>query len=309
MKKLAIIVHGGAGNWPKNKQALGLAGVRQATTIGFEMLQKGNPALRVVEAAVVEMENNPVFNAGTGATLNLAGEVEADAGIMDGGSLRGAGVAIVHRVKNPVKLARIVLEKTDHALVAGKGAEDLADLFRLKRADLRRRDKVTQWKQARLKIRRRGLAGFRRSAHLVLDNYRHFLGDTVGALAIDSNGNLAAADSTGGVFLKLPGRVGDSPLLGAGLYADNQSGAATATGLGEIAMRLVISKAACDAMRTMSAQKAARRTIRRATLQAGKGVGIITLDRAGTYGVAHNTRHICWAAQTFGEGLVSGMSQ
>ncbi len=109
--------------------------------------------------------------------------------------------------------------------------------------------------------------------------------------------------------MKLPGRIGDSPILGAGLYADNRSGAATATGLGEIAMRLVVSKAACDAMQTLNAQRAASRTVETVTLLAGKGLGMITLDRAGTYGVAHNTRHLCWAAETLKQGLVSGMSQ
>ncbi len=160
MRKIAIIVHGGAGSWPKNRQAAGLAGVRRAATTGFVILQQEKPALRAVEAAVVEMENNPVFNAGTGATLNSAGEVEADAGIMDGRSLRGGGVAMVHRVKNPVSLARIVFEKTDHALIAGKGAEDLADLFRLNRTDLRRPERVIQWKRARRTKKNRGMARF-----------------------------------------------------------------------------------------------------------------------------------------------------
>jgi len=115
---------------------------------------------------------------------------------------------------------------------------------------------------------------------------------------------LAAADSTGGVSLKLPGRVGDSPILGAGLYADNRTGAATATGVGEIAMRLAVSKSACDAMQGLTAQHAASQTVKAVTKLAGRGLGIVTLDRKGRYGVAHNTPHLCWAAFNKSKGLI-----
>jgi len=115
-----IIVHGGAGDWPKSKQAIGLSGVRQAATRGFRLLQQGESSIQAVEAAVMEMEDNPVFNAGSGSTLNLVGDVEADAGIMDGKTRRGAGVALLRRTKNPISLARLVMEKTDHALLAQK---------------------------------------------------------------------------------------------------------------------------------------------------------------------------------------------
>lgn len=121
--------------------------------------------------------------------------------------------------------------------------------------------------------------------------------DTVGALAIDEKGHLAAADSTGGVSLKLPGRIGDSPILGAGLYADDRSGAATATGLGEQAMRLVISKLACDLMTRKTAAEAARSTIRYATKRLGRGTGLLTLDHRGRFAVAHNTRYMSWASK------------
>ena len=133
------------------------------------------------------------------------------------------------------------------------------------------------------------------------------LADTVGALAIDNKGDLAAADSTGGVSLKLPGRIGDSPILGAGLYADNRIGAATATGVGEIAMRLVVSKSACDAMRALTAQQAASQTVTKVTKMVGRGFGIVTLDRKGRYGAAHNTVHLCWASVAKDSGLVAQM--
>jgi L-asparaginase / beta-aspartyl-peptidase len=174
-------------------------------------------------------------------------------------------------------------------------------------ANLRIPERVRQWKQAKHELERRGISDFPRNLKLLQDKRGFFLWDTVGALALDKKGNLAAADSTGGVSLKLPGRIGDSPILGAGLYADNRLGAATATGVGEIAMRLVVSKSACDAMLSLTAQQAASKTIRDVTRLAGKGLGIVSLDRKGRYGIAHNTPHLCWAALTEDEGLVSQM--
>ena len=309
MAKPAIIIHGGAGNWPRRSQWAGLKGVSEAATKGFQLLRDGGTALRAVETAVNNLEDNPLFNAGRGATLNLMGDVEADAGIMDGRSHRGAGVALLRRVKNPISLARIVLDKTDHALLAGNNAERLADMFKLQKANLKDPARVRQWKQAARKLGKPNLGRFPRNLKLIQREGRDFLGDTVGALAIDRKGNIAAGDSTGGVFLKLPGRIGDSPILGAGLFADNSTGAATATGLGEIAMRLVVSKATCDAMTSLTAQRAAERTVNNATRVVGYGLGIIALDRRGRFGVAHNTRHLCWASYDGSKGLVSGIHQ
>ena len=304
-----IIVHGGAGEWPKSKWAAGLSGVGQAATRGFRLVQQGESCIQAVEAAVMEMEDNPVFNAGSGSTLNLVGDVEADAGIMNGKTRRGAGVALLRRTRNPICLARLVMEKTDHALLAGKSVERLGEAFGLPKANLKLPERVYQWKQAKRRLENGVLGDFSRNLKLIRSKGQSILGDTVGALAIDQNGDLAAADSTGGVSLKLPGRIGDSPILGAGLYADNKMGAATATGVGEIAMRLVVSKSACDAMRFLTAQQAASQTVRTVTKLAGRGLGIVTLDRKGRYGVAHNTPHLCWAAFTKSKGLISQMRQ
>jgi L-asparaginase / beta-aspartyl-peptidase len=302
-----IIVHGGAGDWPKEKQAVGISGVSEAATRGFKLLQRGGSSIEAVEAAVMEMEDNPVFNAGRGSTLNLVGDVEADAGIMDGKTQRGAGVALLHRVKNPIALARVVMEKTDHALLAGNSAEKLGEAFGLPSANLKLRERVHQWRQARRRLEKGVLDDFSRNLKLIQSRSLSLLWDTVGALAIDQNGDLAAADSTGGVSLKLPGRIGDSPILGAGLYANNRIGAATATGVGEIAMRFVVSKSACDAMKALTAQQAASQTVKRVTKLAGRGLGIVTLDRKGGYGIAHNTPHLCWAAFSKTKGLISQM--
>ncbi len=152
-----------------------------------------------------------------------------------------------------------------------------------------------------------------RASHLskihrnVIEGFLANVSDTVGALALDGKANLAAGDSTGGLALKLPGRIGDNAILGAGLYADNESGATTATGIGELAMRLVISKMACDLMNHSAAPIAAMEAVRYATKRVGKGIGLITLDRNARFGVAHNTRDLCWAARTTRSGLVEGM--
>jgi L-asparaginase / beta-aspartyl-peptidase len=244
-----------------------------------------------VEAAVVSMEDNPIFNAGTGSTLNLLGRIETDAAIMDGKTLHGGGVALLRNIRNPIKVARIVMEQTDHVLMAGSAAEKLALANGLHRGKLRVPRRVRAWKEGLKQLRLKRT----RSSNKTLEIFTGKQLDTVGALAIDAEGNLAAGDSTGGVSLKLPGRIGDSPILGAGLYADNRSGAATSTGLGEQAMRLAISKTACDIMRTETGPRAAIKTIRLATKAVGVGTGILTLDRKGRYGIAHNTRNLCWA--------------
>src|SRR5437660_5820118 len=168
------------------------------------------------------------------------------------------------------------MEKTDHALLAGKTAERLGEAYSLPVANLRIPERVRQWKQAKHELEKRGISDFPRNLKLLQDKRGFFLRDTVGALALDKKGNLAAGDSTGGVSLKLPGRIGDSPILGAGLCADNRLGAATATGVGEIAMRLVVSKSACDLMRSSPGQRAAAKTVKGVTRLAGKGLGIVT---------------------------------
>ena len=245
---------------------------------------------------MISMEDNPVFNAGTGSTLNLLGEVETDAALMDGENLEGAGVALVRGVKNPIRLARIVMERTDHALIAGYGAERIAAAFGLPTANLRVQDRVNAWRRAQTSLRQGRSGHFRKNLVLIRTKLHSSAEDTVGALALDRNGNLAAACSTGGVSLKLPGRIGDSAILGAGLYADNKTGAATATGIGELAMRAVVSKTAVGMMEQLTAQKAAVEAVRIVGERLGHGVGLITLDKGGGFGVAHNTPHLCWAA-------------
>lgn len=301
--KPVVIVHGGAGDWPSQFHKQGLSGVGTAADRAFHRLSRGGSALDAVEAAIVAMEDNPVFNAGKGSTLNLAGEIETDAAIMDGKSLRGAGVALLRDIKNPIKAARIIMDKTDHVLIAGSAAREIALSHGLLKSNLRTSKRVKGWKEGLRKLKSMRYPYLSGTSPEII---RHFLAsssDTVGALALDGDGNLAAACSTGGVSLKLPGRIGDSAILGAGLYADNKSGATTATGIGEQAMRLVISKMACDLMKRDDALSAAMRSIRYSTHTLGVGAGLIALDRHGRYAAAHNTRNLCWAARTVGQSM------
>jgi beta-aspartyl-peptidase (threonine type) len=293
-----IIVHGGAGDWPSELHKRGLNGVRKAADRGFRILSTGGTALDGVEAAILSLEDDPVFNAGRGSAINLRGEIETDAAIMDGKTLRGAGVALLRDIKNPIKAARIVFEKTDHVLIAGPAARELSIANGLAEANLQVSSRVKAWKEGLRKLESKRVSYLTRTSPEIIHHFLAKCSDTVGALCLDSSGNLAAACSTGGVSLKLPGRIGDSAILGAGLYADNSSGAATATGIGEQAMRLVISKAACDLMKRENALSAARKAIRHSTKMLGVGIGLLTLDRNGQYDVAHNTRNLCWAAKT-----------
>ena len=296
--KPIIIVHGGAGDWPSKLHKRGLSGVRIAADRGFRILSESGSALDAVEAAIVAMEDNSVFNAGRGSTLNLVGEIETDAAIMDGKTLRGAGVALLSGIKNPIRASRAVMDKTVHVLIAGTAARELALACGLAKSNLRVPTRVEAWKEGLRKLKSNRVPYLSGTRSDILQHFLAKSSDTVGALARDDDGNLAAACSTGGVSLKLPGRIGDSAILGAGLYADNKSGAATATGIGEQAMRLVVSKAACDLMRHADAVSAATKIIRYSTKALGLGTGLIALDRFGRYAVAHNTRNLCWTVRT-----------
>lgn len=294
-KKPVIIVHGGAGDWPRNLHKSALKGVTLAAEAGYEILTRSGTSVDSVEQAIMRMEDNPLFNAGTGSALNLLGEVEDDAAIMDGESLRGGAVALLRDIKNPIRAARLVMEKTDHVLLAGPAARNFALKNQLARGRLKTPNRIKSWRQAIEKLRGKQTKQWSKNHRTTAQNLLTHPSDTVGALAIDSNGRLAAADSTGGMQLKLPGRIGDSPILGAGIYADS-TGAAAATGIGEQAIRLAITKTACIWMTKKTAKDAALNVVKSSTRRFGPGTGIITLSKNGDYGVAHNTKNLCWCA-------------
>src|SRR5262245_5830650 len=219
----AIAVHGGAGNWDEAHHEAARLGVRAAAGQAGLLLAQGGAALDAATAAVTTLEENRLFNAGTGSVLNQDGEAEMDAAVMAGHDLAFGAVAAIRRVRNPVLVARQVMERSGHALLAGEGAVQFARTCGFADYDPVRAESRAAWERGRTEAR---------------------LG-TVGAVALDSEGRLAAATSTGGTSLKLPGRVGDTPLPGAGTYATPDA-AASATGKGELVMRVLGTKRVCE---------------------------------------------------------------
>jgi beta-aspartyl-peptidase (threonine type) len=293
-----IVVHGGAGFWRKHIRR-GLAGVSAATSAGVEILRCRGSALDAVERAVLLMEDNPVFNAGKGSSLTVAGTVEMDAAIMDGRDLSAGAVALLHKVKNPIRLARLVMEKTDHVLLAGEKAEELATAFSLPLANPEtayRRSLLLKLKKDNTDPR---ASWIEKNRKLLAQHPELLRKDTVGAVAVDNENNFAAAASTGGPTMKLPGRIGDTPQIGSGLYSDNRVGAATVTGLGEVAVRLVLSKTVCSLMESgLTAQAAAVRAVETASKRLRGEAGVIAIDCNGRVAAVHNTPLMPWAFST-----------
>ena len=277
----AIAVHGGAGDRDAADPAAAddpdaprLEGVRRACEAGWAVLRAGGSALDAVEAAVRLLEDDPTFNAGTGATLTAAGEVELDASIMDGETLRCGAVAVVKDVRNPVSLARAVMERSDHVLLAGPGASAFAREVGVPAWENARL--VTPRQRARWEAARRGADGSRTG--------------TVGAVARDARGHLAAATSTGGMSMKLPGRVGDTPIVGCGTYADDALAAVSCTGHGERIIQLTLARHAADLVgRGASPTEAAREAAALLGRRVGGLGGLIVVGPRGEVGFAHNT--------------------
>lgn len=245
-----------------------MAACRLAALAGWEKLQARGAALDAVEAAIHVLEDEPLFDAGRGSYFNMAGEIQMDAIIMDGRTLDMGAVAAVERIRHPIALARRVLENSPHTFIVGPGAMAFAE-----------KEGIPFCDPAEL------------MGTYPPDDPAASQGiDTVGAVALDSAGNLAVATSTGGTARKWPGRVGDSPMVGAGAYADNLSGGASATGEGETLMRIVISKAACDRMGAGTPPPQVAAEVIRLLYERVKGHGgIIMIDKEGRVGMAHNT--------------------
>lgn len=268
----AIAVHGGAGHWPEEERAAAVAGVRAAAAAGWALLARGDTALDAVTAAVVALEDDPLFNAGTGAALNADGDVELDASIMAGDSLACGAVTCLQRVRNPVLVARRVMEATDCVLLAGAQATAFA-----REQGFGDFDPVTPRRRARWERARAQPAA------------KPDTPGTVGAVALDAAGRLAAATSTGGRELKRAGRVGDSAVPGAGNYASARA-AVSATGWGEFMLRMATAKAiAARVAGGEPAPSAARVVLEAMTRRFGVVIGVICLDAEGNIGVVHGT--------------------
>jgi L-asparaginase / beta-aspartyl-peptidase len=302
-----LVIHGGAWAMPDDMVDAHLRGVSNALAAGWRVLEHGGSALDAVEEAVVIMEDDETFDAGRGSFLNRDGKVQLDALIMDGATLRAGGVGCVERLRNPIRAARKILSESPHVYFVGEGAEKFASEHGVplcRNEDLIVPREVERLRKYQAELARRageapgsiahGNDLFTPAAHDAAISH-----DTVGAVALDREGNIAAATSTGGTLNKAPGRLGDSSLIGCGCYADNLSAAASTTGWGEPIMKLVLAKWTADRIAAgnlpeWSALEAMNYLQQRVN---GHG-GIIVLNREGHIGIAHNTPRMAFAYKT-----------
>lgn len=278
--KPSLIVHGGAWNIPDGAVEDCREGCQRALKAGWEVLARGGAALDAVEAAIIVLEDDPTFDAGIGSHLNLDGRVELDAIVMDGATLKAGAIAGVQRIRNPIRLARKVMESSEHMMLVAAGAEKFAQEQGLPLCD----PEELVLERERMAWRR-----CREDRHAAEHHVDHAMG-TVGAVAMDAQGHLIAGTSTGGTCCKHAGRVGDSPLIGCGCYCDAEAGGVSCTGLGEAIMRVVMAKTAVEFLRAGQEPEAAAKAAARVLHQRGRGTGgLILLDKNGTPGFAFNT--------------------
>ncbi|MFZ0805963.1 MAG: isoaspartyl peptidase/L-asparaginase [Candidatus Sulfotelmatobacter sp.] len=295
-----LVVHGGAWAMPDDMVEAHLRGVNNALAAGWRVLEHGS-ALDAVEEAVVIMEDDETFDAGRGSFLNRDGRVQMDALIMDGATLRAGGVGCVEHLRNPVRAARKILSESPHVYFVGEGAEQFAAEHGMplcKNGDLiipREVERLRKYQAAQHDSKADGKDLFAPPS----DDDPSISHDTVGAVALDRKGRIAAATSTGGTLNKAPGRLGDSSLIGCGCYADNLSAAVSTTGWGEPIMKLVLAKWTADRIASGNLPEwAAAEAMNYLKQRVNGHGGIIVLDPHGHIGIAHNTPRMAWAYRT-----------
>ena len=283
LMKFCMVIHGGAGTIERSQMTAAneeahRAGLEQALQAGYAVLQKGGSSLDAVVAAIHHLEDNPLFNAGKGAVFTHEGTNELDSSIMDGKTLNAGAVAGVKHIRNPISLARLVMEKSPHVMLDGAGAEAFAKRMGIELVDQKYFYTDERW-QALQKVKR--------ATGSASDKDKH---GTVGAVALDQAGNLAAGTSTGGMTNKEFGRIGDSPIIGAGTYANNKTCAVSCTGDGEYFIREAVAHDVSAMMeyKGMSVQDAAQAAIDKVGKIGGTG-GLIALDHAGNFAMPFNT--------------------
>lgn len=287
----AIIVHGGAFAIPDSLVDNSLKGCQSAVQDGYKILQSGGSALDAVERAVMTLEDNPIFNAGHGSVLNCVGDIEMDALIMDGATLNIGTVAGVKNIANPVSLARKVMEKTNHTMIIGEGANQFAlelGIPQVTREELFGIEAKTRWKD------------FSKYGHVVHDIFSSTVAneehDTVGAVARDQHGNIACATSTGGITHKRVGRVGDSPIIGCGGYADNDLGGVSTTGHGESITKVTLASRVLSLTKLHSPQQAIENGLRFMWDKVGGCGGLILITPTGEIAKGFTTERMAWAS-------------
>ena len=292
-KQFAIVIHGGAGtikkaNMSDEQEVAYREKLQEAINVGYAILEKGGTSLEAVQKTVNVMEDSPLFNAGKGAVFNSAGKNELDASIMDGQTLNCGAVAGVSNIKNPINAARLVMDKTRHVMLSGKGAEDFAkeyDLIFMPDDYFYTEKRYGQLLKAQEKDQVK-LDHTARNSELI-DDHKY---GTVGAVALDKNGNIAAATSTGGMTNKKYGRIGDSPIIGAGTYANNKTCGVSSTGTGEYFIRTLAAHEASNLMqyKKLSLQAALKEVIGQIATLGGDG-GLVGLDKDANIAWYFNT--------------------
>lgn len=290
--KPSIIVHGGAGEWEPELLESGRQGTYRAAQAGWAILAAGGSALDAVEAAVVVMEDDDAFDAGRGSFLNADGQVELDAGFMDGEYLRVGAVAGVQFVQNPIRLARAVMEKSEHVFLVAGGAQRFAAKMGFRPCELTDLAVPREFERWQKHLRERSDQERR---------HRRGTSDTVGCVAMDQNGHVAAGTSTGGTANKMPGRVGDVPMVGCGFYADDRLGGSSSTGWGEAIAKILLARLVLDCLKqSCDPKQAARAAIQELEDRVGGDGGVILLSPDGLPGWYRNTPYMPLAYQTVG---------
>ncbi len=291
--RLSFVIHGGAGvirrgSLTPEREKEYRAKLEEALMAGYKALQAGKPGLDAVEIAIRIMEDSPLFNAGKGAVFTNDGKNELDASIMNGKTLAAGAIAGVHRVKNPITLARAVMEKSEHVMMVGEGAEKFATQQNIELVDPKYFFTQPRWDglQRILKEEKENSVGQRVEAEKPENKF-----GTVGAVALDKDGNLSAGTSTGGMTNKKFGRVGDAPIIGAGTYANNDTCAISATGWGEYFIRLAVARdiSALMEYRALPVQQAADLVIKQKLQKMGADGGVIAVDKFGNIGISFNS--------------------
>ncbi|XP_023129085.2 isoaspartyl peptidase/L-asparaginase isoform X1 [Amphiprion ocellaris] len=295
-----VVVHGGAGHIPKERSEKSTEGVCSAVRAGYAVLKRGGSSMDAVVEAVAQLENNPAFNAGCGSVLNMKGEVEMDTIVMDGKTLGSGAVSAVRNIANPVCLARLVMDKTSHTCLTAEGANKFAQSMGVPEVPME--SLITEYARMRW---RKNLAADAKPVECQMGKM-----GTVGAVAVDSEGNVACATSTGGMLNKMEGRVGDTPCIGSGGYADNQTGAVSTTGHGEAIMKVTLARLILFHMEQgQSAEAASDLGLAYMKSRVEALGGVVTVDPQGHWAARFSSKQMSWAAaqkDTLHYGLYTG---
>nr|XP_020472688.1 isoaspartyl peptidase/L-asparaginase [Monopterus albus]XP_020472689.1 isoaspartyl peptidase/L-asparaginase [Monopterus albus]XP_020472690.1 isoaspartyl peptidase/L-asparaginase [Monopterus albus] len=295
-----VVVHGGAGIVPRERSEKSTSGVCSAARAAYAILQGGGSSMDAVVEAVIQLEKNPTFNAGCGSVLNAKGDVEMDALVMDGKTLSSGAVSAVRYIANPIQLARLVMEETSHACLTAEGANQFAQAMGV--PEIPQESLITEYS------RMRWIKNLAPGANPV-ESQMGKMG-TVGAVAVDSEGNISCATSTGGMLNKMEGRVGDTSCIGSGGYADNNLGAVSTTGAGEAIMKVTLARLILFHMeRGQSVEAASDLGLAYMKSRVGGLGGVVTVDPQGHWAARFSSLQMVWAAaqkDTLHYGLYTG---